>query len=327
MRDTNFDIIERVHESEKKFLKSPPEPSHIFQVTLESASFTEEKYRIYENYQRRVHQDPPDQISRQGFKRFLCSSPLPQSKTTDDGREKSIGSYHQCYRIDGQLVAVGVLDLLPQCVSAVYFMYHESVQQYSFGKIGALREIALAKELGYKWWYAGFYIHSCIKMRYKGDYSPQYMLDPESYNWNLLDDSLKQKLDKNSYVSLSHIASNTRSEDESHSTLPSSAGASQTDAGAPDDPVDENEDGPVPFPDLPIFARNMPGILTKTQILTESDLDHVKISLWGEEAETSDLISWAVDDIDSVNSLKGMIAELVGAVGADLAADMIVALD
>ena len=24
----------------------------------------------------------------------------------------------------------------------------------------------------------GFYIHSCVKMRYKGDYSPSYLVDP-----------------------------------------------------------------------------------------------------------------------------------------------------
>ena len=342
-RDANFDIIERVHEGEKDFLKAPPEPSHILKVTLESDSFTEEKYKIYENYQRKVHQDSPHQISKQGFKRFLCSSPLPQSKAISDGREKSLGSYHQCYRIDGKLVAVGVLDLLPQCVSAVYFMYHESVQQYSFGKIGALREIALAKELDYKWWYAGFYIHSCVKMRYKGDYSPQYMLDPESYNWNLLDNSMKKRLEANKYVSLAHAALNLESGDKSRSTAPSVIIAPSTDVSVPndssdsgkvedeaedeDEDEDEDEECPVPLPDLPIFARNMPGILTKEQILAEANIDHIKIRIWGEEAETSDLISWAVDDMDTVKSLKGIITELVGAVGADLAGKMVVALN
>jgi arginine-tRNA-protein transferase len=158
-RNTDFDVVERVHESEKKFLKSPPDPAHGFEVTLEPNNFTEEKYAVFENYQRVVHQEPPRKISKSGFKNFLCSSPLPRSKATFDGRERRLGSYHQCYRIDGKLVAVGVLDLLPQCVSAVYFMYHEDVHNHGFGKLGAIREIALAREEGYKWWYAGFYIH------------------------------------------------------------------------------------------------------------------------------------------------------------------------
>lgn len=29
----------------------------------------------------------------------------------------------------------------------------------------------------------GFYIHSCAKMRYKADYAPSYLADPETYAW------------------------------------------------------------------------------------------------------------------------------------------------
>lgn len=162
-RDTDFDLVSRVHESEKSHLptiNSKPaqtlEPAHNFVVTLESNEYTEEKYAIFENYQRIVHHEKPEDISKRGFKGFLCTSPLPNSLSPHG---KRYGSYHQCYRIDGVLVAIGVLDLLPHCVSGVYFLYHESVHQYSFGKVGALREIALAKEEGYRYWYAGFYIH------------------------------------------------------------------------------------------------------------------------------------------------------------------------
>lgn len=202
-RNTDFDLVERVHESEKEHLKTPPEAAHSLTVTLEADDFTEEKYALFENYQRLVHHEPPHRISRPGFKNFLCNSPLPRTAETFDGRERRLGSYHQCYRLDGILVAIGVLDLLPQCVSAVYFMYHESVHRHGFGKLGALREITLAKEEGYRWWYAGFYIHSCVKMRYKGDYTPQYILDPVSYNWDPLDDEMKRKLDSSKFVSLS----------------------------------------------------------------------------------------------------------------------------
>lgn len=132
-------------------MKSPPEPAHVFSVSLEPANFTEEKYKLYENYQSQVHRDPPGRISRDGFRRFLCESPLKSRKQTVDGRERLLGSVHQCYRLDGKLVAVGVLDLLPQCVSAVYFLYHEDVGDWNFGKLSALRETALALEGGYRY--------------------------------------------------------------------------------------------------------------------------------------------------------------------------------
>lgn len=326
-RNTDFDLLERIHESETDHVQTPPEPAHALSVTLEPDDFTEEKYTLFENYQRIIHHEPPNRISKSGFKNFLCSSPLPRRKESFDGRERRLGSYHQCYRIDGKLIAIGVLDLLPECVSAVYFMYHESVHQHNFGKLGALREIALAKEEGYRWWYAGFYIHSCVKMRYKGDYSPQYMLDPESYSWDLLDDNLKRKLDRSKYLSLSRERSQGASAEENPPS------ETLEDPMETQDIADENEDfevedsddePPVPDPDVPLFARGMPGVLTKDQLLADIDLDHIKLRVRGQEAETCDLVSWETRSIDDPHSIKGAIAELVAAVGVDLGREMVV---
>lgn len=33
------------------------------------------------------------------------------------------GSYHQLYRIDGKLIAVGVVDILPKCLVSFSFVY------------------------------------------------------------------------------------------------------------------------------------------------------------------------------------------------------------
>ncbi len=38
------------------------------------------------------------------------------------GKKRRIGSYHQCYRLDEKLIALGVLDLLPEVVSSVYLL-------------------------------------------------------------------------------------------------------------------------------------------------------------------------------------------------------------
>jgi arginyl-tRNA---protein transferase len=314
-RNTDFDLLDRIHEAEKAEIPTPPDPSHALAVTLEPSSFSEEKYALFENYQRVVHKDPPSRITRHGFKNFLCSSPLARTQQTVDGRVRQLGSYHQCYRLDGMLVAVGVVDLLPQCVSAVYFMYHESVHQHNFGKLGALREIALAQEEGYRWWYAGFYIHSCVKMRYKGDYSPQYMLDPETYAWNPLDDDMKRRLDENEYLNLSREHCPQKISEDA-----SSAATEDMDI----DEEDSDDESAQSGPDRPLFARSMPGILTRTQLLTEVDLDHINIRLRGLKAQTCDLVSWEESDIDNVHSMKGIIAELAAAVGVALSREMTV---
>jgi len=80
------------------------------------------RYALFANYQKHVHKEPPSKISASSFESFLCSG-LGQQAYDRDGKERKIGSYHQCYRLDGELVAMGVLDLMPSCVSSVYLMY------------------------------------------------------------------------------------------------------------------------------------------------------------------------------------------------------------
>jgi arginine-tRNA-protein transferase len=201
----DFDLVTAIHESELVRRLDPSlEPSHKFEVTFEADGFTEEKFKLFQNYQQHVHHDLPHKITRTGFTRFLCASPLRNWKTrTVNGKEQSLGSFHQCYRLDGRLIAMSVLDLLPHCVSGVYFIYHSDFEKFSLGKISALRETALALEDGYQYYYMGYYIHTCTKMRYKNDYKPQYLLDLETMEWNKLDDDIWKLLDDNHYLSVS----------------------------------------------------------------------------------------------------------------------------
>ncbi|TRZ02385.1 hypothetical protein DNTS_021095 [Danionella cerebrum] len=105
------------------------------------------------------------------FKRFLCDSPL-LAESPPDGPEAGYGSFHQQYWLDGRIVAVGVVDILPSCVSSVYLYYHPDFSTLSLGTYSALREIAFTRQLHQQspklaYYYLGFYIHSCPKMRYK----------------------------------------------------------------------------------------------------------------------------------------------------------------
>lgn len=315
-RNTDFDLVDRVHEAESDKLKTPPEPAHTLSVTLEPNTFTEEKYALYENYQRVVHHNPPAKITKPGFKDFLCSSPLPLETKTFDGAERRLGAYHHCYRIDGQLVAMGVLDLLPHCVSSKYFMYHESVHCWGFGKLGALWEIALAREAGYHWWYAGFYIHSNPKMRTKAVYHPQYLLDSVSYTWDILDDDLKKRLDIDTFVSLSEVRAKSQNVEDGAATKP---GSIETHNDA-----DSEDFSKTSFDKTPMYARRAPGVLTKNQLLTDIDLDHIKLRIREQDVDTCQLMHWDKEDMNNPNSITGIISDLVAVVGVELGAQMTV---
>jgi arginine-tRNA-protein transferase len=283
-----FDFVQEVHRGDYENLKHPPEPAHKFEVTLEPASFSNEKYKLFHNYQQHVHKEKPGEISEAGFKRFLCMSPLPKSSREVDGKKQLLGSYHQCYRLDGRLIAMGVLDLLPHCVSGVYFLYHSDFEQWHFGKLSALRETALTLEGNYQYYYMGYYIHSCTKMRYKGDYSPQYVLDPESYEWNPLDGELRSLLDKKSYVSLSRehrrkqasLAQSNRSDDDAKNNE--------------EKDEDSLEDYPLPTAaeggnavskGMSLFDLKVPGLMTPEEIEEHLDLGTVPIKIGGRMAE------------------------------------------
>ncbi|KAI8965030.1 arginine-tRNA-protein transferase [Daldinia sp. FL1419] len=306
-RDTEFDLVERIHESESLVLKQPPEPAHTFSVTLEPDNFTEEKFLVYENYQRIVHRESPSSISRDGFKRFLCTSPLRRGMfQAPDGRERRVGSFHQCYRLDGKLVAIGVLDLLPDCISGVYFLYHESIHKFSPGKLGALREISLAMEEGYRWWYPGFYIHTCPKMRYKIDFSPQQILNPNTLEWVDLERNILENFDSHGYLDFEGTKKDSATDVQAAEVIvPMETG---------DDDNDDDDDEPL-------FSSNMPGI-PSVEEMNSIDLDHIAVRLNRGYCYAGDLFEWHNESMDKKGSAKAMVAELVATVGPDCIHDL-----
>ncbi|XP_039756399.1 arginyl-tRNA--protein transferase 1 isoform X1 [Pararge aegeria] len=157
-----------------------------------------ETHQLYVKYQMAVHGDRPEKCTESQFNGFLVQSPLMEEHS-EVGPPCGYGSFHQQYWLDGKLIAVGVLDILPKCVSSVYFMYDPQHMNLTLGTYGALREIAFTRHLHtlcpeLKYYYIGFYIHSCQKMRYKGNFYPSDLLCPETYKWFPLQDCT-QKLD------------------------------------------------------------------------------------------------------------------------------------
>ena len=251
-------MLHTVHEAEVDQLK-PVAPAHRFEVTLEPDTCTEEKFQLYKDYQIHVHHDEPEEVSKKGFERFLCKSPIARETVKKDGKEQRLGSYHQCYRLDGRLIAIGVLDLLPHAVSGVYFIYHQDFEKWSFGKLSAMREAALALEGGYEFYYMGYYIHSCVKMRYKGDYKPQYVLDPETYEWNPLEGEVRELMAQQKYVSLSRERNHKKGEEG----IPYLLDTPVEVAANPED----------------LFQWNMPGMMSAADVEAKVDLDKMRIHI------------------------------------------------
>ncbi|XP_027451992.1 arginyl-tRNA--protein transferase 1 isoform X1 [Callorhinus ursinus] len=190
--------------------KDPPDKPTVSQVRLVPVSFEDPEFKssfsqsfsLYVKYQMAIHQDPPDECGKTEFTRFLCSSPL-EAENPPHGPDCGYGSFHQQYWLDGRIIAVGVIDILPYCVSSVYLYYDPDYSFLSLGVYSALREIGFTRQLHQKtsqlsYYYMGFYIHSCPKMKYKGQYRPSDLLCPETYVWVPIEQCLSS-LDNSKY--------------------------------------------------------------------------------------------------------------------------------
>lgn len=108
------------------------------QITLHRAAFSTESYCLFKKYQMHVHREAEDEVSRDGYERFLVKGPLcndteqrgvVRTRTDVPAELRGLvecdtchfvpyGAYHQHYRLDGKLIAVAVLDVLPQVRTA-----------------------------------------------------------------------------------------------------------------------------------------------------------------------------------------------------------------
>ena len=168
---------------------------------------------------------------------------------------------------------MGVLDLLPHAVSGVYFIYHSDYEKWSFGKLSALREASLAAEKGYEYYYMGFYIHNCVKMRYKGDYKPQFILDPMSYLWHPLDGEFRSLLETKKFVSLA-------CEPESVDSLDTPVRAENDDFHGPDGQIWKYErPADAARSEESLLSIRMPGVPTPEELIDQVDLDRLHVSL------------------------------------------------
>lgn len=196
----------------KKSCGAPQGQRLRFEIRLKRSSFDYEEYSLYKKYQLRVHNDTLDHVTESSYKRFLVDTPLVHvSLNGDDAAPPcGFGSFHQQYVLGGKLIAVGVIDILPNCLSSKYLFWDPDLAFLSLGKYSTLEEIKWINENqthcpSLQYYYLGYYIHSCSKMRYKAAYRPSELLCPLRYQW-VPYDIAKQLLDRRKYVSLSDFS-------------------------------------------------------------------------------------------------------------------------
>ena len=75
-----------------------------------------------------------------------------------------------------RLVALGLIDVTPDCLSAAYFFYHPDIARLSPGVGNVLACVELARELGCQHLYLGYRVDGCASLTYKGMFRPNELL-------------------------------------------------------------------------------------------------------------------------------------------------------
>lgn len=132
-------------------------------VTCCTPRFTEEYFELYRRYIEQRHADgdmyPP---SREQFSTFLV-------------RDLPFCRFYE-FRLDGRLMALGVTDILPNGLSAVYTFYEPDEERRSLGRFAILWQVGEALRQELEAVYLGYWIKNCKKMNYKTQYRPIELL-------------------------------------------------------------------------------------------------------------------------------------------------------
>ncbi|MCA9323387.1 MAG: arginyltransferase [Planctomycetes bacterium] len=131
-------------------------------VSIDRTSYSDEKRDLLERYLDVRHDGPmsADEIPVRDYMFFDTGS-----------------SFEICYRQDGRLVALGLVDLTPSILSSVYFYYDPDLAERSLGIYSMLVEIELARGQGRTWYHPGYYVEGCAAMTYKARFGPAEILD------------------------------------------------------------------------------------------------------------------------------------------------------
>ena len=76
------------------------------------------------------------------------------------------------FRLADKLVALAVIDLFENGMSAVYTFYDPELDRRSLGTLAILWQIDACQKRGLQWLYLGYWIPGCQKMQYKNLFKP-----------------------------------------------------------------------------------------------------------------------------------------------------------
>lgn len=84
-----------------------------------------------------------------------------------------------CYYLQGRLVGVAYVDIVPGGMSAIYFFYEPALRQRSLGTWNVLAILAEARRRRLSHVYLGYFVDGCASLEYKANFRPNEIRTPD----------------------------------------------------------------------------------------------------------------------------------------------------
>ncbi|KAA3621539.1 MAG: arginyltransferase [Proteobacteria bacterium] len=153
------------------------------ETRLTPARFSDEHFNLYLHYQATRHTgDSMDDPDPDKYRRFLVDSEVDTSFIE--------------FRKDGELLAVSIIDVVDDGLSAIYTFFDPDQPSRSLGTLAVLKQIELARDGGLDWLYLGYWIAASRKMAYKRKFRPLQRFDTFSARWEYFDEIEQTPIDK-----------------------------------------------------------------------------------------------------------------------------------
>ncbi len=146
-------------------IDAPSRDNADLEIRVAPGSFETEHFVLYERYLGARHPDSQMEATNPGaYMSFLTALWCETS-------------FYE-FRLDGELLAVAVVDQLDDGLSSVYTFFSPRHAERSLGRFAVLKQIEWARGAGLPWVYLGYWIDDCRKMSYKREYEPlEYFRD------------------------------------------------------------------------------------------------------------------------------------------------------
>jgi arginine-tRNA-protein transferase len=140
----------------------------MFEVELTRPVVDDEHLRLYRRYQEDQHDKDGQETDEESYARFLLDTVVDTWEVA--WRDRS-----------GNLVAVGIIDVVDDGVSTVYFYWDPALRGLSLGVYSALWEIDLTRRWNKRYYYLGYLVPGARTMSYKSQFAGGEIWDGERW--------------------------------------------------------------------------------------------------------------------------------------------------